>query len=177
MAQPKPPHPALQIVAIFSRHEDALDWAMQKIADHWGRVALVSPRFEHGETKYYEAEMGSGLRKQFLVMDAVYDPARLPQCKLQSNAWEIELAESGRYPETRPVNLDPGYVTLSKLVLASAKDRMHRIYMADGIYAEECLYFLDGAWQPRPWTYPDYQRQDFQDFFLQAREQLKQRLC
>ena len=59
-------------------------------------------------------------------------------------------------------------------MLASAKDRAHRIYLADGIFAEECLYYLDHRWQARPWTYPDYQRADFQAFFVQAREFLKQ---
>jgi hypothetical protein len=44
--------------------------------------------------------------------------------------------------------------------------------MADGIYAEECLYYLDGSWQARPWTYPDYRRADFQAFFGEARELL-----
>ncbi len=74
------------------------------------------------------------------------------------------------------MNIDPGYLTLSKLVLASAKDRSHRLYVADGIYAEECLYYLERRWQARPWTYPDYQRDDFQAFFVEVRELLKRLL-
>ncbi len=173
MAKPKPPQAAVQIVAIFSRYESVLDWAMQKISDQWGEFGLVSPRFDHNETNYYEAEMGTGLRKQFLVLASRYDPAWLPQSKLQSNAWEEELAASQSTVETRPLNIDPGYLTLTKLVLASAKDRAHRIYLRDGIYAEECLYYLDQRWNSRPWTYPDYQREDFQRFFTAARVFLK----
>lgn len=173
MAQPKPPQAALQIVAIFSRHESVLDWASEKIAAGWGRIGLESSRFDHSETGYYEAEMGTGLLKQFLVLENRYDPANLPKSKLQSNAWEMELALLGKYAEKRPLNIDPGYVTLTKLVLASAKDRAHRIYLSDGIYAEECLYYLGGRWHARPWTYPDYQREDFQQFFTAARELLK----
>jgi hypothetical protein len=173
MATPKPPYPALLLVAIFSRYENVLDWVKEKVATEWGSVALASPRFDHSETSYYAAEMGPGLVKQFLIVEGLYDPARLSQTKLQSNAWEEEIARSGEYAESRPLNIDPGYVTLSKLVLASAKDRAHRIYLADGIYAEECLYYLDRRWQSRPWTYPDYQRDDFQAFFVEARELLK----
>ncbi len=176
MAKPQSHPPTLLLVALFSRHTAALDWAEGQLSEHWGRVQLRSARFDHSETKYYEHEMGPGLKKQFLVFDGWFDPQQLPSCKLQSNAIEEELARQQTFPELRPVNIDPGYLTLSKLVLASAKDRAHRLYMADGIYAEECLYYLEHRWQARPWTYPDYQRDDFQAFFVEVREQLKRLL-
>lgn len=176
MAIPKPPAPTLQLVAIFSRYPAAMDWAAEQVEANWGKIALASERFDHSETGYYEAEMGPGLEKQFLVIEQKYDPASLADSKLQSNAWEAEYAslpgEHSNNSAPRPVNIDPGYLTLTKLVLASAKDRAHRIYMRDGIYAEECLYYLKG-WQSRPWTYPDYQRSEFQAFFEKARDYLK----
>ncbi|QDV28025.1 DUF4416 family protein [Aureliella helgolandensis] len=177
MATPKPHPPTLQLVAIFSRHGAALDWAIKQISDCWGALALISPRFDHSETNYYQAEMGTGLKKQFLVVEGDYDPSRLAASKLESNGWEAEFAEQSDHADQRPLNIDPGYLTLTKLVLASAKDRAHRIYLADGIYAEECLYYLDQGWRARPWTYPDYQRSDFQVFFVEARELLKQRMA
>ncbi|MEZ6134479.1 MAG: DUF4416 family protein [Pirellulaceae bacterium] len=176
MAVPHAPPPTFQLVAIFSRHQNVLDWAVERIADRWGAIALLSQRFDHSETTYYQAEMGSDLKKQFAIVSGNYDPARLAESKLQSNAWENELSDSKRFPEARPVNIDPGYLTLTKLVLASAKDRAHRIYLSNGIYAEECLYYLDRRWQSRPWTYPDYTRPDFQAFFVEARELLKRRI-
>lgn len=173
MARPTPPPPTLQLVAIFSRYDAAIDWARGKVVEQWGTQSLESPRFDHSETTYYDAEMGSNLKKQFFISDRFYDPATLSKSKLESNAWEGELADSANYPEARPVNIDPGYLTLTKLVLASAKDRAHRIYLSDGIYAEECLYYLDHRWRSRPWTYPDYQREDFHAFFASARDYLK----
>ena len=164
------------MVAIFSRHASALEWAIEKIAERWGSIELTSERFDHSETDYYAPQMGAGLLKQFVVLQGLYDPARLAQDKLLSNAREQELAGSGEYAEERPLNIDPGYVALNKLVLASCKDRAHRIYLSDGIYAEECLYYLDRGWRARPWTYPDYQRADFQAFFVQARQALKRLL-
>ncbi len=179
MAVPKPPPFTLQLVAIFSAHDAALQWARERIEGSWGTVSLASEPFDHSETKYYATEMGEGLKKQFLVIDGSYDPACLADAKLESNRWEAEFAtraqaapSGANYPEARPVNIDPGYLTLTKLVLASAKDRAHRIYLRDGIYAEECLYYLKG-WQARPWTYPDYQRADFHAFFEEARNYLK----
>lgn len=173
MAQPKRPPPSLLLVAAFSRHDSAIQWSQTQVESHWGPIALASDLFEHDETSYYEASMGSSLLKKFFIVSGNFDPERLPKIKLQSNTWEAELAQTAAYSEQRPLNIDPGYLTLTKLVLASAKDRAHRLYMADGIYAEECLYFLENRWQSRPWTYPDYQRDDFHKFFTQARELLK----
>ena len=72
----------------------------------------------------------------------------------------------------RPLNLDPGYITPAKLVLASTKDHAHRIYLRDGIYAEVTLSFRGRKWQPLEWTYPDYRRDDYQRFFTECREWL-----
>ena len=174
MAVPKSAPPCVQLVAAFSRYPEALDACRGQVESKWGPIALASELFDHSETSYYEKEMGAGLKKQFWITQGIYDPATLSKTKLQSNEWETDLAISLNHPEKRPVNIDPGYITLTKLVLASAKDRAHRIYLADGIFAEECLYYLDHRWQARPWTYPDYQRADFQAFFVQAREFLKQ---
>ena len=73
-------------------------------------------------------------------------------------------------PVARPLNLDPGYLTEAKLVLASTKDHAHRIYLSQGIYAEVTLSYRRGRWRHHDWTYPDYQRGDYQAFFDQCRD-------
>ncbi|RMF39769.1 MAG: DUF4416 family protein [Planctomycetota bacterium] len=173
MAIPQPPPPGLLFVAVFSRYQSALDWAVDCVQRNWGPVALASPRLVHRETAYYEAEMGGPLCKQLLVVEGLIDPSHLPVWKLQSNRWEAQLAEDGGYPVRRPLNIDPGYVTLHKLVLASAKDRAHRIYLSQGIYAEPCLRYRAGQWEPWPWTYPDYRRSEYHQFLNRARQELK----
>jgi hypothetical protein len=167
--------PAMLIVAAFSRHDEALDWARARIEAEWSPLALESERFGFVETDYYDATMGPALKKSFFAGAELIDPARLPELKRTANAWEEEYALLGRHAEPRPLNLDPGYLTLAKLVLASTKDHAHRIYLAEGIYAEVTLHWQDGRWQHRPWTFPDYRRQDYQAFFTQCRAWLKQR--
>jgi hypothetical protein len=93
--------------------------------------------------------------------------------KQQTGGWEGEYAQLARHAEPRPLNLDPGYITLAKLVLASTKDHAHRIYLGAGMFAEVTLYFKGGQWLPREWTFPDYRRSDYQRFFLQVRERLR----
>ncbi len=173
MGQPTPPSPVLLILAAFSRHEAALDWGRDKAVGAWGSIALESPAFNFTETQYYRTAMGDGLKKQFFAFQRVVDPARLVDFKLNSNAWESEYAALGRHEEPRPLNLDPGYITLAKLVLASSKDHAHRLYLGHGIFGEITLHFRSGAWQSSEWTYPDYRREDFQRFFLDCREELK----
>ena len=82
------------------------------------------------------------------------------------------IRRAGRHAEPRPLNLDPGYITPAKLVLASTKDHAHRIYLRDGIFAEVTLVYRQRKWQPLEWTYPDYRRDDYQRFFTQCREWL-----
>ena len=174
MADIQPHRPALLILAAFSRYGAALDWARQTAEDAWGPIALESERFEHRETNYYDASMGTELLKMFFAFETPLDPADLAECKLASNQWELDYQQLGRHPQPRPINLDPGYLTEAKLVLATTKDRDHRIYLRSGIYAEVTLHFQRGAWQARPWTYPDYQRADYHAFFLRCRDYLRQ---
>lgn len=170
MGRAASPPPVLLIMAAISRYREALDWAADRGTRAWGAIADRSPAFDFSETDYYRSTMGNGLLKQFLAFEPPIDPARLPQIKLQTGQWETEYAALGRHPEPRPLNLDPGYLTAAKLVLASTKDHSHRLYLGEGIYGEVTLSFRDGRWQHREWTYPDYRRADFQDFFLRLRD-------
>jgi hypothetical protein len=167
------PRPVLLLVAVSSRYEAALDWARERIASEFGPLGAVSPAFDFTETDYYRASMGTDLKKQFFVSKSPIDPGRLPAIKRLTNDWEAEYAASADHPESRPLNLDPGYLTMAKLVLASTKDHAHRIYLANGIYAEVTLSYRGRGWHAFDWTYPDYRRADFQQFFTSARELLR----
>jgi len=170
------PSPAvLRLLAAFSRHDAALDWARETSAEKWGTIALESPRFEFNETDFYQEQMGVEIRKTFFVFEALMEPDELPDVKLLTNAWELQYAELHRHAESRPLNLDPGYLTEGKLVLASTKDHAHRVYLRDGIYAEVTLGYRSRQWRTHEWTYPDYQREDFHQFFDACRSFLRER--
>lgn len=167
--------PVYLLAAITSRYDEAFNWCQNKLIEAWGPLDLSSERFCFSETSYYEKSMGSELKKQFWVFDQLVDPASLPEFKILSNQLEESYAETTDWPVERPINIDPGYLTEAKLVLATTKDRDHRIYLSQGIYAEVTLFFNRGQWKERPWTYPDYQREDFQDFFTRCRNELRNR--
>ena len=90
-----------------------------------------------------------------------------------SKGFDISEGTKGDNPDRtiqRPINIDPGYISMTKLVLASTKNREHRLYLRDGIYAEVTLAFRDQRWQPMGWTYADYQRDDVLEFLTQGRQ-------
>jgi hypothetical protein len=167
------PTPVLLLIAVSSRHDEALAWAEARAIERFGPLALKSEAFSFTETDYYASTMGDDLKKQFLTFERLVDPGELASIKRLTNEWEAEYTALGCHDEPRPLYLVPGYVTLAKLVLASTKDHAHRIYLASGIYAELTLQFRKGDWQPCPWTYPDYRREDFQEFFSRCREALR----
>jgi Domain of unknown function (DUF4416) len=169
------PAPVLLILAAFSRHAGALDWGLEQATAAWGPVAKSSPRFSFTETAYYEPTMGTGIQKCFWAFERLIDPTALVELKLQTNAWEAEYAGRGGHLEPRPLNLDPGYLTPAKLVLASTKDHAHRVYLSRGIYAEVTLFYKDRHWQHRDWTFRDYRRADYQQFFSECRDDLRRR--
>jgi hypothetical protein len=166
------PAPALLLVAVTYRFDAAVVCASEWAIGNFGPVAYASETFDFTETDYYAATMGTNLKKKFFTFERLIDTGTLSDIKRNSNAWEAEYAALKWHVETRPVNIDPGYITPAKLVLASTKDHAHRIYLRDGIFAEVTLVYRQRKWQPLEWTYPDYRRDDYQQFFTECREWL-----
>lgn len=163
------------VIAAVSNDRAALDWARDWASSSFGEILLESERFAFVETTYYEATMGAGLLKTFFAFRDLITPDKLGSVKQMSNEVELRYARNSDSPQQRPLNLDPGYLSESKLVLASTKDHAHRIYLGDGIFAEVTLRYRDRQWQSWEWTYPDYRRDDYQAFFTECRKALRQR--
>jgi len=171
MADIRPPEPVKLIVGMLSVWTEAMAAAAAALAEQYGPVDLRSDVMSHDFTDYYRADMGHPLLRRFIAMDRLIDPGDLPAVKRRTNDLERSLAASGRWPAVRrPVNLDPGYLTPAKLVLASCKDYTHRIYLRDGVYAETTLGFTRGGWQCYEWTYPDFRTPQYQAFLTRVRE-------
>lgn len=173
MGSVKQPDPVLLVVAAFSRYEAALDWVRRRLQAEFGPIALESPIHPFDQTDYYASTMGTGLKKVFFAAAKWIDPGDLADIKLRSNVWEEEYAATAGAAEPRPLNIDPGYLTPGKLVLASTKDFVHRVYLAKGIFAEVTLFYRRGTWEPHPWTFPDYREARYHPFFDHCREYLR----
>jgi hypothetical protein len=142
------------------------------LAGLFGPIDFESEWLSFDHTDYYSSEFGSGLQRQIVTFARLVSPAELPSIKRRTNDLEWALAREGR----RRVNIDPGYVSLGKLVLASTKDHAHRLYLGDGIYGEGTLTYQRGRFRPWPWTYPDYGSDRYCAMFGQIRERYKAQL-
>jgi hypothetical protein len=171
------PSPALLVVASFSRHDTALAWAHDRLQQLFGAIALAPAPISFHHTKYYEPSMGPNLQKQLLAFEQLVSREQLTAIKLQTNELERELAEKGNYAEPRPVNLDPGLLTLGKFELATTKDQAHRIYLKDGIFAEVTLHYQAGQYEPWPWTYADYREPEVRAVLKGFRDYFRKRLA
>src|SRR5437762_3281111 len=177
MGLPKPPPGAKLICGILAADQDRLDRAVGELARRLGPIECRSEAWPFAATDYYADEMGENLLRQFVSFAGCVVPEQLVTIKLATNEIELHLCEAyGRPAERLPVNLDPGYVTLGKLVLATTKDHAHRIYLGEGIYGEITLRYWQHKWQPWPWTYPDYAAGTYFPFFLVVRNRLKSEL-
>ena len=114
--------------------------------------------------------MGLGLQKQFAVFEQLIEADSLADIKLFTNELEDAIRLERAYAEPRPLNLDPGILSLGKFMLATTKDQAHRIYLGRGIFAEVTLRYGGGAFQPWPWTYADYRQELVLTFMNRARE-------
>jgi hypothetical protein len=149
--------------------------AEERLAAQFGAVDLRSPQFIFDKTHYYDEEMGSPIYRCFLSFEKLMEPSEIAAVKIKTNELESEFAAG--YPDLlRPINLDPGYLEQSKIVLASTKNYYHRILISDGIYAEVTLHFEDGAWRTFPWTFPDYKTDHYHQFFTSLRHLYRDQL-
>ena len=73
----------------------------------------------------------------------------------------------------RKINLDPGYLDLSRVVLLSGKEGSHKIYLRNGVWADLVLLKDKGGYRSLPWTFPDIRTGCYDDFFLQIRSEFK----
>jgi len=168
------PKPVLLFIAVFSPDNSAFGWVRKRAESQWGNIILESESFPFETfTDYYAESMGPVLPKRLCAFENLIIPDALPQIKRQTNDWEEEFKSMTSNSAERPINIDPGYIDLAKLILASTKDHAHRIYLAEGIFAETTLMYTQKHWKAMPWTYPDYQSIGYQQFLTQCREFLK----
>ena len=83
--------------------------------------------------------------------------------------WGFRVKPQGMDSQNRRVNIDPGYITPAKLVLATTKDYSHRIYLGKGIYAEVTLIYSQKKYRILDWTYPDFRQEKYLAYFEEIR--------
>jgi len=165
MGEVREPQPVKVFVGILLALPSTLPELHALLEDQLGPIDTQSQLLEFDYTNYYEPEMGSGLKKELLGFGSLASPEALVDLKLFTNRVERTFAVNGK----RTVNMDPGYLTAARVVLASTKDFAHRLYLGKGIYGEVTLIYQKKDFQTLPWTYPDYRSEAYRQFFRELR--------
>ena len=158
------PRPVKLFCGLIARPE-ALDRARPLLIESFGEIDCESPVLRFDFTSYYADEMGDDLVRKWVAFETLRERAYLARAKHIAVWLEHRLASGAR----RAVNIDPGYVDAAQVVLATAKNYSHRIYIGLGYYAEVTLTYEHGAFKFLEWTYPDYRTHEGLSFLGAAR--------
>lgn len=134
----------------------------RKLEDNFGPISFISDPFDFTFTDYYVPEMGDGIKRFFISFENLISPDQLALAKTITNELEEEFSEDG----ARRINLDPGLISESNLILATTKNRSHRIAIGMKLYAEVTLIYQNHGWVSFPWTYADYKSERVQNEML-----------
>ena len=124
-------------------------------------------------TPYYNHEMGERLDKCFVSFLHLFIPENLPSVKMSTNRLEENYISNKK----RQINIDPGYITQAKLVLATTKNYSHRIYLGLGIFGDVHMQYQNKSYRPQSWTYPDYRDKQNVEFFNATRRRYLEQLA
>ncbi len=169
MGKVKYPEPSLLFIGSLYADSGIFNHSKRILEKNFGDILHASPSIPWDYSSYYKDELGWPLFRQFIFFKNLIDPGILADIKLKTNEIEDSMSSEGK----RCINLDPGYLTLSKIVLASTKNYAHRIYLGKGIYGEVTLIYKDGTYNPHLYTYRDYQDKTCIEIFMNARALLK----
>ncbi len=140
----------------------------EALENKFGEIERVSSAIPFSFTDYYNPEMGEGIERFFVSFKNLVSPDALREAKLFTNKLEKEyLSDSGR-----SINLDPGTLSTANIVLATTKNRSHRIAIGSKLYAEVTLIYQNHGFVSFPWTYSDYKSSEVQEILLSFRNDL-----
>jgi len=125
--------------------------AIRIVNDEMREIHLSSGIYDFNYTDYYSDEFGSDLKKVILIGGKI-EIDELSTIKYRSIEIEADYSNKNR----RTMNIDPGFLTLSNLVLYSTKEYSSSIPLNERINVVLELIYHGGSYQALEWTYPDY---------------------
>lgn len=152
MANIYPFYPVKLVIGILISDYEYKNKLEQDLINEFGKIDYESELLDFTYSSYYNREMGTSIKKYFLSFNELRPPDTMVDIKLITNKIETKYSRNS----CRKINLDPGYLFLSKFILTTTKDGSHRIPLHSGIYAEITLMYEKNSFRPVEWTYPDF---------------------
>jgi hypothetical protein len=166
MSELHEPRPVRLLIGLIYREDAPIDECIKRLEEAFGHTDFISERYAFEFTSYYEKEMGKRLFRRFLSFEKLIKRDDLINIKLITNNLEKDYSLEGK----RRINIDPGYIALEHLILATGKAYYHRPYMGKGVYADLTLVYRNKKFQSFDWTYPDYKSEEIKRLLIELRE-------
>lgn len=142
--------------------------AVRDLTKEYGEIKKESHEYDFDEyTDYYEKESGKNLIKKIIIFKKEIKENDLAEIKKFAAEIEKKYSVDGK----RKINIDPGYVSKEKVVLASFKKKDFKEYLGWGIFLHKVLEFNDGKVKDFFHTFPDFKSKFIQGFFLELIKQ------
>lgn len=164
MADPIIPPRAKLFMGVLSGTDALQEQAEEALLKRFGEIDFKTVKIPFSHTDYYSS-LGSRIFRVFVSFKKLVRREDIVDIKLFTNRLEKKISGKGK----RIVNIDPGYLTLSNVYLATCKEFFHRSYLARGVYLENEYRYVARRFQPWDWTYPDYRTPEYLDFFYNLR--------
>ena len=174
------PKPAKLIISMITSDKCLFSLYKEELIKRFGEVDIESNTQPFNFTDYYEKEFGKNLLQKLFTFSTLIKQDELAEIKiitngLENNNIDKSIKKNITHPK-RKINLDPGYITLNKYILASTKNGPSRIYLNQGIYAEITLRFINKSFVPCEYTYPNYKTNEYVNFLNSVRQKYKLQL-
>lgn len=160
--------PCALVIAVLSTDEDSREVLLEKLQKEFGAVRCISETLNFPYTDYYDKEMSGHPVRYFIFFEKKINPGELAEIKLKTNHIELFFSDKNG----RRINLDPGVLSLHNFILASCKNRGHRIPLKNGVYGELTLIYYKKNFTDLPWTYADYKSKEVKDILINFRKLL-----
>jgi len=157
------------VIGVLTSRKKKLDRLHKRLEIEFGPIDYRSDPLLFTFSRYYDGEMGTPISRIFFSFERLFPPDLLAGIKLATNRIEDEYRETGY----RKINLDPGFLSLGRFVLATTKDGAHRIPLHSGIYAELTLVYEKKGFRSLKWTYPDYRSPEYNAILANIRSLYK----
>lgn len=165
------PKLAKLIISMITSDKCLFSLFKEALIKRFGEVDMDSKTQPFNFTDYYEEEFGENLMQKLFSFSTLIRQDELAEIKITTNSIENNMAH-----HKRKINLDPGYITLNKYILASTKNGPSRIYLNQGIYAEITLRFINKSFVSCEYTYPNYKTYEYINFLTSVRQKYKLQL-
>lgn len=158
-----PPKAKLFISVIYSS-DDILTETEKRLVKKFGSVDFRTRSLPYVSGELFR-EKGAAQLRIFISFAKLIRREKIVSAKKYTESLEKRFMENG----VQGAKIDPGYLTLSNVFIATGRDYFHRTYIGKGVYLENEYRYVAKRYQPWEWTPPDLHKPENIFFFHEVR--------